>query len=339
VNCSYRFVLEIRGPSGASVYNGALDPDWEPALQGTRLAGLRRMNVWHDEGDGCLIEPLWDVESGPPKTHALRVHMRDGDREWSAEFSTNEYFAESARAVVAAQLVAGEVAADDQVRYAVSAYEVGSGTSDRTCATTGESRLSVVDRPQPLTVRDRHFSTLVARSAAQGEGNTADVEVVLPKTVLDQVCELTDAAGERETGGILIGHLCRDEIRDDVGVEVTAQIPARHTVAEPEKLTFTSETWTDVRSAVALRNQGELLVGWWHSHPAFSWCAKCPIDRQRTCRFATGFLSADDKALHRSIFPAAFTQALVATKSAAGLDHRMFGWRNGVLRPRGFRVS
>lgn len=334
MNCSYRFVLEIRGTDGTSVYNGALDPDWEPALQGTRLAGLRRMNVWHGQGEACLIEPVWDVESGPPKTHGLRVHMRDGDRHWSAEFSTNEYFAESARAVVAAQLVAGDVAAEDQVRYAVSAYKIDAERHE-----SAANRLSVVDRPQPLAVRHRDFGARCARSAARGEENDADVEVIVPQAVLDQVCALTDAAGERETGGILIGHLCRDETRDDVGVEVTAQIPARHTVAEPEKLTFTSETWTDVRAAVALRNEGELLVGWWHSHPAFSWCAKCPIDRQRVCRFATGFMSVDDKALHRSIFPAAFTQALVVTKSVAGLDSRMFGWRNGVLRPRGFRVS
>jgi len=188
-------------------------------------------------------------------------------------------------------------------------------------------------------VRDRGFSARAASAVAQGDANPGDLEVVVPQTVIDQVCALTTAAGSNETGGVLLGHLCRHRAGADVGLEVTAQVPAKHTVSEPEKLTFTSETWTDVRSAVALRNEGELLVGWWHSHPAFSWCARCPIERQRTCQFASGFLSVDDKALHRSVFPSAFTQALVITNSAAGLDNRMFGWRNGVLRPRGFRVS
>lgn len=335
MNCPYRFVLEIRTASGAVKYRSALEPDWEPAQQGTRLAGLRTLSVWHHDDDAALlVEPVWDIERGPPVAKSLRVRMRNGGREWSKDFTANEYFADAARAVISAQLASGELAADDQVRYSVSAYQV-----DRHAQADTRRRLSIVDRPQPLDLRDRDFSTRVECAARRGDADPADLEVVVPQAVLDQVCALTQAAGSNETGGILLGHLCRYDAHADVGLEVTAQIPARHTVSEPEKLTFTSETWTDVRSAVALRNEGELLVGWWHSHPAISWCAKCPIERQRTCQFATGFLSVDDKALHRSVFPAAFTQALVVTHSAAGLDSRMFGWRNGVLRPRGFRVS
>jgi hypothetical protein len=334
VKCPYRFVLEIKTASGAVVHRSALDPDWEPALQGTRLAGLRTLNVWHHDDDAApVVEPVWE-ERGPPTPARLRVRMRSGDREWCEEFTTNEYFGEAARAVIAAQLAAGELGADDQVRYSVSAYTV-----DGHAHANGGRRLSIVDRPQPLDVRDRDFSARAVGASARGDEDPGDLEVVVPQAVLDQVCALTTAAGSNETGGILLGHLCRHDSRADVGLEVTAQVPARHTVAETEKLTFTSETWTDVRSAVALRNEGELMVGWWHSHPAFSWCAKCPIEAQRVCRFARGFLSADDKALHRSVFPAAFTQALVVTNSAAGLDSRMFGWRNGVLKPRGFRVS
>jgi len=104
------------------------------------------------------------------------------------------------------------------------------------------------------------------------------------------------------------------------------------------KLTFTSDTWTDVRAAVALRNAGELLVGWWHSHPAHAWCKACPLERQRVCQLSTGFLSTEDRALHRAMFVAAFTQALVVTQSAAGLETKLFGWRRGALQPRGFRL-
>jgi hypothetical protein len=115
-------------------------------------------------------------------------------------------------------------------------------------------------------------------------------------------------------------------------------VPARHTVGDAVKLTFTSDTWTDVRAAVALRRADELLLGWWHSHPAHAWCKACPVERQRVCQLATGFLSAEDKALHRAMFPWAYTQALVVTHSAAGLETKLFGWRHGALHERGFRL-
>ena len=325
---------------GGVLFSEALDPDWEPAREGARLRGLRTLGVWHDEAAESSVVPVWH-ESGPPMVRGLRVTTRACDREWSADFTATEYFADKARAVVKASLDEGRLAPDERVRYAVAAYPIepaqaGAPLSGAPGATS--DRFATVHRPQPLAIRDRAFSDRAAGSLACGDHDPLDFEVVLPESVVEDISERTKAAGERETGGILIGHICRDEARGDVGLEITAHIPARHTVGEADKLTFTSETWTDVRHAVALRKADELMLGWWHSHPAFTWCAKCPIEKQRVCQFATGFLSADDKALHRSIFPAAFTQALVITNSAAGLDTRLFGWRNGVLKARGFRM-
>jgi hypothetical protein len=325
---------------GGVLFGEALDPDWEPAREGARLSGLRTLGVWHDEAAESSVEPVWH-ESGPPMVRALRVTTRACDREWSTDFTATEYFADTAREVVRASLDEGRLAPDERVRYGVAAYPVEpamrgaplSGAPD-----ARSDRFAAVHRPQPLAVRDRAFSDLAAGSLACGDHDPLDFEVVFPESVVTDICARTKAAGGRETGGILIGHICRDDARGDVGLEITAHIPARHTVGEADKLTFTSETWTDVRNAVALRKADELMLGWWHSHPAFTWCAKCPIERQRVCQLASGFLSADDKALHRSIFPTAFTQALVITNSAAGLDTRLFGWRNGVLKARGYRI-
>ena len=105
-------------------------------------------------------------------------------------------------------------------------------------------------------------------------------------------------------------------------------------------LTFTSDTWTDVRRAVELRAGGELVLGWFHSHPQLAWCREkaCSAEEQRQCPAAEGFLSSDDQVLHRAVFPRAFTVALVMTRSARGILPRLFGWRSGSLEPRGFRV-
>jgi hypothetical protein len=320
---------------GAVLHSEAFEPDWEPAIQGTRLAGLRALGVWpQTSSTDASLRPVWHEAAGPPALQAVSVHMSADGREWSANFRTSEYFSDIASALVSARLAEGRLLPTDRVRYAVNAFAVDNHT-----AIGPRTRLHVVDRPQPLAVHDRAFGVLAAASQIRGDVDPSDLEVVLPQDVIDEACALTEAAGERETGGILIGHVCRDTDRNDLGVEVTAQIPARHAVSRTEKLTFTPDTWTDVRHAVELRRQDELLLGWWHSHPAFKWCDECPVERQRVCHLGQGFLSADDKALHRSVFPGAFTQALVVTKSVSGLGTRLFGWRNGVLRPRGFRVS
>ncbi len=218
------------------------------------------------------------------------------------------------------------------MRYGVAAY------LEPVPATAPALSFTTHPQPQPIEVRDRGFAALVAGSMECGDHDATDIEVVLPEAVLEEMCALTREAGERETGGVLLGHVCRVDGRNDVGVEVTAHVAARHTVGDAVKLTFTSDTWTDVRAAVALRNAGELLVGWWHSHPAHAWCKACPVERQRVCHLSTGFLSAEDRALHRAMFASAFTQALVVTHSAAGLETKLFGWRRGSLQPRGFRL-
>ena len=50
-----------------------------------------------------------------------------------------------------------------------------------------------------------------------------------------------------------------------------------------------------------------------------------------------GFLSADDRALHRAVFPRAYSLALVVTDAGRGdPTFALFGWREGVLERRGF---
>ena len=332
VNCACRFVLEVRTFDGDVLHREALSPDWEPAVEATRLAGLRARGVWHQaEGPEPRLEPLWHEAVGEPVLQGLRVHMEHGGHAWFADFPTAHYFREVARSVVAARLADGKIKLEDRVRYAVAAYAAGPDKGG-----APGLRFDTAVRPQSFGVRERSFGELVARSQPCGDANPSDIDVVLPEEVLDEICTLARDAGECETGGILLGHICRDEARADIGLEVTAHVAARHTMGDAVKLTFTSDTWTDMRAAVALRRAGELLVGWWHSHPARGWCKECPIERQKVCRLNSGFLSADDRALQRAMFPEAYTQALVVTNSVRGLETRLFGWRNGVLQPRGF---
>jgi hypothetical protein len=149
------------------------------------------------------------------------------------------------------------------------------------------------------------------------------------------------AAGNRETGGILIGHLHRDAEAAELFVEITAQIPVAHAPAAVNKLTFTPETWTAAQNAVDLRRNQELFQGWWHSHPVHEWCKNCPPERKAACPLAKGFLSGDDCQLHRTVFPKAFTTAMVVSDVAEDRDvvHTLFGWRRGAIERRSYHIT
>jgi hypothetical protein len=51
------------------------------------------------------------------------------------------------------------------------------------------------------------------------------------------------------------------------------------------------------------------------------------------------FLSEDDRLLHRTIFPRAYGLALVVNDvSFSDPTHSLFGWRNGLIELRDYRV-
>ena len=122
---------------------------------------------------------------------------------------------------------------------------------------------------------------------------------------------------------------------------MTAQVPARHTDATNASLTFTSDTWTAVQTAVALRGGQELIAGWWHKHPNFAAksCAKCPEERRRHCPMSKPFFSETDVHMQRTVFPRAYqTALLLSDMGEEAFDVRFYGWRHGSVVSRGFEI-
>ena len=75
------------------------------------------------------------------------------------------------------------------------------------------------------------------------------------------------------------------------------------------------------------------MVGWWHSHPFF--CRDCPQEKRQSCAMYKPFFSTADEHLHRTVFPKAYSVALVLTASEDGLVHDLYGWHEGAIRARG----
>lgn len=342
MDCGFRFVIELRRTDGTAIGHAPLEPDWEPATEWTRLSGLRTLGIWASEGTAERgVEPLWHAALGEPYLRGFRLHFgRPDGCAWFTDFSV-AYFKREARAASAGLVKQGLLTAGDEFAYLTAAY-----AREASPAAGAAPRFSTVEVPAPLALIDTALAPLVASSALHGEAEEGEFPVFIHQEVLDEATSLTELAGDRETGGVLIGHLHRARemrasgVGREIFAEVTALVPARHTVGDSVKLTFTSDTWTDVRAALTLRGRGEQLLGWFHSHPQAAWCRAqgCSVEAQRSCSRAAGFLSEEDCTLHRTMFPRAFTLALLMTHTISGCVPALFGWRMGTLAVRAYRV-
>lgn len=331
----YRFSLDFYREDWSPVGQTSVDIDWEPALEWTHFEGVRSgrlppvLNVCP-----AVVIPVWDKEWRAPYVESFEVVMPgiDGNN-FVGEIPLN-YLCELARTHSAKLVEQGKLRAGELFRYKVCAFAKNARSESATAA-----GLIVEEEEQPLDLRLSSLTefTRNAEPAGNGTRNERDVPVFIPARVLDEVTAAANKAGDLETGGVLLGKLYRDEALPDIFIEVTAQVHALHTQAQHTKLTFTPETWESVRAAIKLRRQNEIMVGWWHTHPDF--CKNCPAEKRAVCTYSQPFFSADDCALHRTIFSRAFNVGLLASYLSSGeLTHTLFGWRHGIVAARGFYV-
>jgi proteasome lid subunit RPN8/RPN11 len=278
------------------------------------------------------IEPVWDAARGQPYCGAVRVSIpADGGNGASVEIPTS-YFAELAQKASSELVADGRLGAGDRYRYRVCA-EVS-----RTSRSGSRPGVAVAAIVTPIAVGEASLDQALANVEPRDDLDPDDAPVLIPRAVLTEVERLAADAGELETGGVLVGQLLRDIDAPEIFVAVSAQIPARH--ARPSRMgfEFTPETWADARTALRLRDRGEEILGWWHSHPLF--CRSCPPESRRLCRFARPFFSLDDRHLHRTVFERAHQVALlVSDLPDEGQRSALFAWRRGRIMRRGFHVT
>ncbi|MGH7127428.1 MAG: hypothetical protein ACREIV_02580, partial [Planctomycetaceae bacterium] len=260
------------------------------------------------------------------------VKDRDGD---AVECRiASRYFKPLADQAAAGLIKSGKLAEGDAYRYLPSAY-----AQPPAVARSEGTAFSVEPLAQAISLQQRPLEEFLEHVTPYGEVVHSDVPVGIPNRVLEETTELMKQAGEAETGGVLIGELNYDPSGPEVIIQVTAQIHARYAQGELTTLTFTADTWKDVDAAIALRGRDEIKLGWWHTHPARAWCSKCPAENRMNCPRSGEFFSSQDLALHRTVFPRAYSIALVVSDSYAhGLTYPMFGWRDGLVERRGFYV-
>lgn len=331
----YRYVVELFREDDTPLGQASVKVDWGPAEEWAKFEALRRgLNGSNETGRVRSIEPLWLREVGEPYLQGFRVLVIAGDHEVATDFSSS-YFKGIAAQASSHFIEKGRLETGARFRYLAAAFREQSEQPNGS-----RFQFTTEEVTRPIAIKDSSLAEAVAGSVPGGTICAGDVPVFVPRYVLDEAVTLSREAGAKETGGILIGHLHRDAAVPDVFVEVTAQIHARHTEADLTRLTFTAQTWTEVQGAIDLRRKDEIMLGWWHSHPVREWCKDCSAERQQVCKMAGDFFSAHDHALHRTVFPSAYSIALVANDLPNGeVTFSGFGWREGLLESRGFYVA
>jgi len=337
VHSSYQYVLDLFASVGTSLGRVAPRVDWEPAREWARFSAIRQAKLPGTEpvlGSLASIEPLWHPATGEPYVKGFRVSLSmNGQGAFAHDFST-AYFKALALQASACFVEKGKLAAGETFQFLVSAFACQEDSSQTI------RRSFIAEEVVPgLPLREASLSEHLSHSDVMGVMEPGDMPVVIPRRVLRDAASLTREAGAKETGGIVLGHLHRDSSLPEVFAEVTAQLPARHVESTVASLTFTKDTWTDVRAALDLRQANELMLGWWHSHPVYELCKDCPLERRKVCKLSHDFYSAHDHALHRAVFPRAYSIGLVVNDVGySDPTFSLFGWNRGVLESRGFHV-
>jgi proteasome lid subunit RPN8/RPN11 len=329
--------MDLRKRDGTPLGQIPVAADWEPAWEAARFLAIRRFPRAAIGANAVAeVRPAWHEDLGPPYVSAVDVALHvPGAGKLSCRVP-NSFFKSLASDASVPLVKKGSLQAGEHFNYLISAFPSPPAVRD---VAQLRARFEIEEVPTPLPLKSSLLDDFSARSFPAGEQNEEDIPVFVHQHVLAEADQLTRDAAAVETASVLIGHMHRDTSGGDLFLEVTAQIPARNSQATALKVTFGPETWNAVQSALALRSGNEQWVGWFHSHPAASWCnPDCPPENRAKCPMQRSFFSADDCDVHRTVFFKAFHIALLVTNTDAGLEHALFSWRNGVIVQRGFQI-
>lgn len=320
--------MDLRGSGGQSLGRHVCEPDIEPACEAIRFQALRNGEAFDIPSSAFESIPIWEETRGEPHIAGIRVSYCGTE----CVASATSCFDDAARGVSARLLDLGQISEDERVQYEVVAFP------EEAPRATVKARFQIEDLPSTPDIREVDIAALSARSTPVDEDPDSHLQVFIPGHVIDELYANALAANGIENGSILIGHLCRDPLTRALATVITAQMPAEATEGDATRLKFTAATWEAGVASARGRGRGEIMLGTSHSHPARYWCAKCTLEKQRDCSLAQPFLSPSDKILHRTVFTRPWTVSLVVVDAADGVRHGLFGWHNGELLRRAYRL-
>ncbi|MEM7578397.1 MAG: JAB N-terminal domain-containing protein [Cyanobacteria bacterium P01_A01_bin.80] len=97
--------------------------------------------------------------------------------------------------------------------------------------------------------------------------NNQPVKIVLTRSLYQDLCHQRPLSRKVEEGGFLVGKVYRDGNEDDTYLlEVSNALTAQHTGASFLHLTFTGDSFVEVKRTLNQHHPEERLLGWYHTH-------------------------------------------------------------------------
>ncbi len=328
-----QYVLELYGDNGDALGRTPVEMDWLPAIEYAHFSAIRAGTLPAvTVAPPSRVEPIWDSDSGKPYISGVRIVLEVTGGCLSAVVPT-EYFNAVAREASAEYVADGRLKTGQTFRYRVTVF-AADARGDPAPAEPGPEMEAV---EQALCILNTPLAGFLDKAFPVGDDDPDDVPVFVRHQIIEEAQGLVRQADDVETGGVLLGRLHRDTDRShSIFVELTAQIPAAHTRREATRLTFTPDTWAAAQAALDLRNAGESILGWWHSHP--NWCRNCDPARQKVCPLGGIFFSSDDLSVQRTVFPRASHLGLLLSDRRGGIIPALFGWKRGTVASRAFHL-
>jgi proteasome lid subunit RPN8/RPN11 len=329
----FRYFVEIyKRDSGALLGRSPIQVDWGPVQEQLTFDLLRRGIIDDFSRELAVrMEPEWRNPETEFAIRGVRATAMLGENHHESIFVPIDYFRAEARKAADQFLDTGQLQSGELFEYRVLALQ-----RDQAAAIP-RPRIAIerVAASVPITGASR--ADFLDRALLFGAAEATDVQAFVHWRVLEEASILTRRAEALETGGILIGHLHRDPFFPEVFLEITAQVPA-NARSQLTRLSFTPDTWSQAQAAVEARGRNEIWLGWWHSHAFFK--EKMAAENEIASHPSTApFLSSDDLRLHRSVFPRAYSLALLITDAPdSGMSWTMFGWQNATVSQRGFHL-
>ena len=329
----FQYYAELESTDGRRLGDVRLDVDWIPALRWAEFEQtVRSGNSGVDDPAGSLVEPVWSSKGKPPYVCAVQIG-REGNGASPLELSILYFF--NAVSAASTQLVESGVLEKGQL-FEYKIYALANEHSRK----QSELNIDVVPVVQAPDIDQIELAPIVAQATLRSVFGSADrkqasdtdtgtLPVFIPKNVLDEATAISQSADNIETGGVLVGKLCRDP-GGVLFLMVTAQIPAEHTTGTLASLRLTPETWVSVDAAIKLRNRREIALGWWHCHPFF--CRNCTPEMRAYCKFSVPAFSAADRDVHREVFQQPWSIALLLSFLGDRLpSYDLFAWNRAQI--------
>ena len=92
-------------------------------------------------------------------------------------------------------------------------------------------------------------------------------QVVIGRSVLDDVRAHGQSQPEVEVCGVLVGNVYRDQSGPYLHIE--ANIRGNNASGKAAQVTFTAETWNHIQKVMEEQYEEDRIVGWYHTHPGF----------------------------------------------------------------------